>query len=86
MHNIKDIRSDISSFKDGLKKRFIDVDFEKILLLDENNRKFIQEKENLDYTYVDINSLLNLTYLHLYHNIHHNLLSQKLTMFKQKSK
>ena len=48
MHNIKDIRSDISSFKDGLKKRFIDVDFEKILLLDENNRKFIQEKENLE--------------------------------------
>ena len=48
MHNIKDIRSDISSFKDGLKKRFIDVDYEKILLLDENNRKFIQEKENLE--------------------------------------
>ena len=48
MHNIKDIRSDISSFKDGLKKRFIDVDFEKILLLDEINRKFIQEKENLE--------------------------------------
>ena len=48
MHNIKDIRSDISSFKDGLKKRFIDVDFEKILLLDENNRKFIQEKESLE--------------------------------------
>jgi len=48
MHNIKDIRSDISSFKEGLKKRFIDVDFEKILLLDENNRKFIQEKENLE--------------------------------------
>ena len=48
MHNIKDIRSDISSFKDGLKKRFIDVDFEKILLLDENNRKFIQEKEKLE--------------------------------------
>jgi seryl-tRNA synthetase len=48
MHNIKDIRSDISLFKDGLKKRFIDVDFEKILLLDENNRKFIQEKENLE--------------------------------------
>ena len=46
MHNIKDIRSDISSFKDGLKKRFIDFDFEQLLSLDENNRKLKHDKKN----------------------------------------
>jgi len=45
MHNIKDIRNDVESFKDSLKKRFIAIDLDKILTLDENNRKYIQERE-----------------------------------------
>jgi len=48
MHNIKDIRNDIKAFKETLKKRFIDLDLKKILILDENNRKYIQEKEILE--------------------------------------
>ena len=48
MHNIKDIRNDPSKFKDSLKKRFLDFDLNKLLELDENNRKLIQEKENLE--------------------------------------
>ena len=48
MHNIKDIRNDPSKFKDSLKKRFLDLDLNKLLELDENNRKLIQEKENLE--------------------------------------
>ena len=45
MHNIKDIRNNIESFKEALKKRYLDLDVNKILKLDENNRKYIQEKE-----------------------------------------
>ena len=48
MHNIKDIRSDVKAFKEALKKRFIELDLDKILTLDENNRKYIQEKEILE--------------------------------------
>ena len=48
MHNIKEIRTNINGFKDSLKKRFLDVDIDKILKLDENNRKYIQQKENLE--------------------------------------
>ncbi len=45
MHNIKDIKNDIENFKNSLKKRFVEIDIEKILDLDENNRKYIQKKE-----------------------------------------
>jgi seryl-tRNA synthetase len=48
MHNIKDIRNDIASFKETLKKRYIELDLDKILKLDENNRKYIQEREILE--------------------------------------
>ena len=48
MHNIKDIRKDIDNFKNTIKNRNIDVDFEQILNLDEENRKLIQEKEKLE--------------------------------------
>ncbi len=48
MHNIKDIRKNPDVFKKNLKNRFIDIDLEKLLELDENNRKLIQEKENLE--------------------------------------
>jgi len=54
MHNIKEIRNDIESFKKSLKKRYIDLDIEEIILLDENNRKYIQKKESLEKEKKDI--------------------------------
>ena len=48
MHNIKEIRNNIDYFKKSLKKRFIEIDFNKIISLDEDNRKYIQKKENLE--------------------------------------
>ena len=48
MHNIKDIRKDVKNFKESLEKRFLDIDVDKIIQLDENNRKYIQVKENLE--------------------------------------
>ena len=54
MHNIKDIRKDIDLFKNSLKKRFLEVDLKKILELDDENRKLIQKKENLEKEKKDI--------------------------------
>ena len=48
MHNIKEIRNDIEAFKKALNKRFLDIDVDKILSLDENNREYIQQKELLE--------------------------------------
>lgn len=48
MHNIKIIRNDIDNFRKSLKKRFLNIDLDVILKLDEDNRKFIQEKESLE--------------------------------------
>ena len=54
MHNIKEIRNNLELFKSSLKKRFIEVDVKKILELDTQNRKLIQEKENLEKEKKDI--------------------------------
>ena len=54
MHNLKEIRNNVERFKESLKKRFLDVDVEKILKLDEQNRKYIQEKEVLEKEKKDI--------------------------------
>ena len=54
MHNIKEIRNNLELFKSSLKKRFIEVDVKKILELDAQNRKLIQEKENLEKEKKDI--------------------------------
>ena len=54
MHNIKDIRKDAQSFKESLEKRFFDIDVNKIIQLDESNRKYIQVKENLEKEKKDI--------------------------------
>ena len=48
MHNIKEIRNNINFFKNSLKKRFLDIDVNNILNLDEKNRKLIQKKESLE--------------------------------------
>ena len=54
MHNIKEIRKDIQGFKESLKKRFLNLDVDNILKLDENNRKYIYEKEKLEKEKKDI--------------------------------
>ena len=54
MHNIKDIRLNPNQFKEDLSKRFTDINLEKILSLDENNRKLIQKKEALEKEKKDI--------------------------------
>ena len=48
MHNIKLIRENPDQFFKDIKKRNTDVNFKKILSLDENNRKLIQTKESLE--------------------------------------
>jgi seryl-tRNA synthetase len=54
MHNIKEIRNDIETFKEALDKRFLDIDVDKILSLDQSNRKYIQEREILEKEKKDI--------------------------------
>ena len=54
MHNIKEIRNDIGAFKEALDKRCLDIDVDKILSLDESNRKFIQQREILEKEKKDI--------------------------------
>ena len=54
MHNIKEIRNDVKAFKEAIGKRFIVVDVDKILFLDEKNRKYIQQKETLEKEKKDI--------------------------------
>ena len=54
MHNIKDIRQKPDIFKKELSKRFVDIDLKKILSLDEQNRKLIQDKETLEKEKKDI--------------------------------
>ena len=48
MYNLKDIRNDFDTFVKTLKKRNIDIDLNNIKKLDDENRKLIQEKENLE--------------------------------------
>ena len=48
MHNIKDIRNDFENFINIIKNRNIDTDLKKILDLDKENRKLIQEKEKYE--------------------------------------
>ena len=48
MHNIKEIRNNIETFKVALDKRFLNIDVDKILSLDESNRGYIQKREILE--------------------------------------
>ena len=61
MHNIKEIRNDIEAFKEALKKRYLDIDVDKILSLDESNRKYIQQREILEKEKKDISKSKNKT-------------------------
>ncbi len=48
MHNLKEIRKNFDSFKESLNKRNVDIDFELLKKLDEENRDLIQNKEALE--------------------------------------
>ena len=54
MHNLKDIRKDFSVFAKSLEKRSINLDFENLQKLDEQNRQLIQQKEALEKEKKDI--------------------------------
>jgi seryl-tRNA synthetase len=54
MHNIKEIRNNTETFKEALDKRFLDIDVDKILSLDEGNRNYIQQREILEKEKKDI--------------------------------
>ena len=57
MHNIKEIRNNIETFKEALNKRFLNIDVGKILYLDESNRKYIQQREALEKEKKEISKL-----------------------------
>ena len=57
MHNIKEIRTKGSSFKEYLKKRYFDLDLDLILKLDIKNRALIQKKESLEQEKKNISKL-----------------------------
>jgi seryl-tRNA synthetase len=57
MHNIKEIRNNIYAFKKDINKRYLYIDVDKILSLDENNRKYIQKREILEKEKKDISKL-----------------------------
>jgi seryl-tRNA synthetase len=54
MHNLKDIRNDFSAFAKSLKNRSVNIDFENLQKLDEENRNLIQKKESLEKEKKDI--------------------------------
>ena len=54
MHNIKVIRQNFDEFKKKISDRNIKIDFDKILLLDKENRELIQKKEALEKEKKDI--------------------------------
>ncbi len=48
MHDLKKIRKDFNSFKKALDKRFIDINLDRLKVLDEQNRDLIQKKEKFE--------------------------------------
>ena len=48
MHNIKDIRKNLDFFKKKIKERNSNIDFEKLINLDKENRELIKNKEILE--------------------------------------
>ena len=48
MHNIKDIRNNFEVFKNKIKDRNFDVNFNELVELDKENRTLIQDKEKFE--------------------------------------
>ena len=57
MHNLKDIRKDFNNFKTSLQKRNVKVNFDRLKMLDDQNRDLIKKKENLEKEKKDISKL-----------------------------
>ena len=86
MHNIKEIRNDIETFKKALDKRFLDIDVEEILSLDENNRKYIQEREILEKEKKDISKSKDKTQFEKSKNISIEIEKISKLQFEAKNK
>ena len=69
MHDIKQIRNNIESFKEAVNKKFLNVDVDKILSLDKSNRKYILQREILEKEKKDISKLKNKTFFEKSKNI-----------------
>tara|TARA_A100001011_G_scaffold328263_1_gene352848 strand:- start:1758 stop:3008 length:1251 start_codon:yes stop_codon:yes gene_type:complete len=54
MHNLKEIRKDFDAFIKALEKRSLDINFDKLINLDKENRRLILEKETLEKEKKDI--------------------------------
>ncbi len=54
MHNLKEIRKDFNTFIKALEKRSLDINFDKLINLDKENRRLILEKETLEKEKKDI--------------------------------
>ena len=54
MHNLKDIRKNFSEFAKSLEKRSVNINFDNLQKLDEQNRDLIQQKESLEKEKKDI--------------------------------
>ncbi len=54
MHNLKEIRQNLDAFKKALEKRSVEIDFDELVILDKQNREFIQKKETLEKEKKDI--------------------------------
>jgi len=48
MHNLKEIRKNFDSFKKALESRFVEINFDELKYLDDQNRNFIQKRETLE--------------------------------------
>ena len=48
MHNLKEIRKDFENFKKLIQKRNVDINFDQLKKLDEQNRDLIQKKESYE--------------------------------------
>mgnify|MGYP002630787123 FL=1 len=86
MHNIKEIRNDIETFKKALDKRFLDIDVEEILSLDENNRKYIQQREILEKEKKDISKSKDKTQFEKSKNISIEIEKINKLQFEAKNK
>ena len=49
MHNLKDIRKNLDFFKKKIKERNVEVNFENLINLDQQNRDLISKKEKLEH-------------------------------------
>ena len=54
MYNLKEIRKDFTKFAKSLEKRSVNIDFDNLQKLDEQNRDLIQKKETLEKEKKDI--------------------------------